>query len=151
METPPKAPPLMKPAAELATVSKQSPYGVLPRLPCSIIACARSGAFKSVFIQWLILVGMRNCFEKVYVFSASVFLDPVWDPVKKYCETVLGQDESDPWAYDTFDQEALQRVIDNAGKVTDYLRRMGAKKRFHILIVVDDWADSPQVTRGKDG
>ena len=97
-------PPAVTPAAEIQLKYKQSSYDVLPKLPHTACFLAKTGSFKSIAMQWLILKGFYKAFEKVWIFSSSVFVDPVWREVGKYCEDVLGMEK---WAFDTPDMEAL--------------------------------------------
>ena len=113
-------PPAVTPAAEIQLKYKQSSYDVLPKLPHTSCFLAKTGSFKSICMQWLILKGYRGAFEKIFVFSPSVKVDPVWKEVGKYCEDVLGQEK---WGYDTPDLEALDEILETSTRVTEYLRK----------------------------
>ena len=49
--------------------------------------------------------------------------------------------------FDSYDPVELEAIIDKQDKVTSYLKSQGHTKTFQILVVVDDFADSPEYTR----
>ena len=104
---------------------------------------------KCILLQNMILDIYRGCFERVYIFSPSSFVDKTWEPVKEYLNKTINLSENEPpLFYDTNDQENLERIIDTQRKVTEHLKsKKDTKKLFQILIVIDDWADSPDFSR----
>ena len=71
---------------------KQSKYDVAPRIPFSQIVVGPSGSGKSILLQNMILDIYRDCFSRVFIFSASIHVDSVWHPVKDYIEKHLKVD-----------------------------------------------------------
>ena len=69
-------------------------------------------------MTWLLLEGYRGKFERIYVFSPTINLDPTWDPVKKYVRENLAVDDKEEWAFDNFDEQALQNILDTQARVT---------------------------------
>ena len=67
-------------------------------------------------MQAFLLHHYRGAFEKVFIFSPSVKVDPVWREVGTYIENTLGQEK---WAYDTPDLEALDEILNNSTRVTE--------------------------------
>ena len=49
--------------------------------------------------------------------------------------------------FNHYDPEALHKIIDTQHKVIDYMKKKNIKKLFSILVVVDDFADSPEISR----
>ena len=49
--------------------------------------------------------------------------------------------------FDHYNPSDLETIIDTQYKVTAYLKKQNKKKLFQILIVIDDFADSPEFTR----
>ena len=49
--------------------------------------------------------------------------------------------------FDTYDPVELGAIIEEQHKVTNYLKSQGHTNMFKILIVIDDFADSPEFTR----
>ena len=128
---------------------KQNKYHQCGKLPIRSILLGPSGAGKGILLQNMILDIYRGCFERVYVFSPSSFVDKTWEPVKEYLNKTINLSENEPpLFYDTNDQENLERIIDTQRKVTEHLKsKKDTKKLFQILIVIDDWADSPDFSR----
>jgi hypothetical protein len=70
--------------------SKQSRFSHLPPTPLRGILCAPSGSGKTVTMVDMVVRLYSKVFERVYVFSPTVFLDHAWKPVFDYSEKVLG-------------------------------------------------------------
>ena len=92
----------------------QPAHPVLPRLPMRAIAVGPSGSGKTVFIASLIVYLMRtrsggSCFLHIYVWSPSINIDPVWQPVKDLAKRVLKQD--DDCFYEEFNPADLPAAI----------------------------------------
>ena len=82
----------------------------------------------------LILEQYRGVFERIYIFSPSVNIDDGWIPVKKYIEEDLGVNtEREQTYWDEWDEAALRRII------------LEMKKLYQVLVVIDDFADTPQL------
>ena len=128
---------------------KQSKYHQCGKLPIRSILLGPSGSGKGILLQNMILDIYRGCFERVYIFSPSINVDVTWLPVKEYLNKTINLSENEPpLFYDTNDQENLERIIDTQRKVTEHLKsKKDTKKLFQILIVIDDWADSPDFSR----
>ena len=81
-------------------------------------------------------------FERIYVFSPSVNRDDGWIPVKKYIEGDLGVNtEREQTYWDEWDEAALRRIIQQQRKITE----ASIKKLYQVLVVIDDFADTPQL------
>ena len=108
-----------------------------------------SGSGKTVLLQNMILDIYRDCFERIYIMSPSIGVDYSWTPVKKYIEKTMQvkHTKEDPIYFDHYDPVALEQIIDTQHKVADYMKKQDIKKIYQILIVIDDFADSPQFTR----
>jgi hypothetical protein len=89
----------------------------------------------------------RSCFERIFIFSPSINLDHVWHPVKKYIREELGVDEAkEPFCFDTYNEEALERIIAQQFKLAEYMKEKG-KFVYSILIIADDMATNVQFMR----
>ena len=49
--------------------------------------------------------------------------------------------------FDSYDPVEVEAIIDKQHKVTSYLKSQRRTKLFQILVVIDDFADNPEVTR----
>jgi GTPase SAR1 family protein len=132
----------LKPVATIEYHSPQAKWEFAPPIPVRAVVAGPSGCGKtSLTVQMLtqLFVNKGSVFEKVYVFSPSIFVDPAWLPI------FVKDDEQ--LYYDHWDSAAFQRIIDVQHKVIQKAKQTGQKKMFNICIVVDDFADSPQVSR----
>ena len=104
---------------------------------------------KTVYLCNLVLDIYRNCFERVIIFSPSINLDNTWLPVKQYLKTELHQVENDSskFYYEEYHEADLMRIIDLQFKVVAYMKQQGYKELYQILIIIDDFADTPSFTR----
>lgn len=124
-------------------------HHVMPKLPIRMIVAGPSGAGKGVLVSDLLLKHYRGQFSKIYYFSASATLDDNLKPLQKYCQKELGQDpEKDPCLYDTWDEAALENILQRQMAVCDHVKKRGSKRKFHIAIICDDFSDQRQVVRG---
>ena len=126
--------------------SKQSSDPVVPLVPCTGIFLGASKSGKTVALISLILEQYRGVFERIYVFSPSVNIDDGWIPVKKYIEGDLGVNtEREQTYWDEWDEAALRRIIQQQRKITEASKKLEMKKLYQVLVVIDDFADTPQL------
>ena len=129
---------------------KQSKYDVAPTIPFRSVIFGPSGSGKTILLQNMIMNIYKNCFTRIYVFSPSIDVDMTWEPVKKYIEDDLKLKESDKekFFFSESKTEELAIIIETQHKVIDYIKKhKGTTKLFSILIVIDDFADSVEVSR----
>jgi hypothetical protein len=81
--------------------------------------------------------------------SPSIEVDHSWTPVKKYIEKVMNVKDTkeEPIYFDHYDPVALEHIITTQHKLAEYMKKQDHKKIYQILIVIDDFADSPAFTR----
>ena len=141
--------PIIKPRDSKTFESKQSKYDQCGRLPMRSVVLGPSGSGKTILLQNMILDIYRGCFERIYIMSPSIDVDTTWDPVKKYIEKVMKVKHTDeePIYFDHYNPGALENIITTQHKLAEYMKRNGHNKIFQILVVIDDFADSPQFTR----
>ena len=128
---------------------KQSKYEVCGKLPIRSVILGPSGSGKTVLLQNMILDIYRDCFSRIFIFSPSIEVDMTWRPVKEYIEKHMKVKHTaeEPIYFDHYDPEALANILDTQHKITNFMKKRGDKKLFQILIIVDDFADSPEFTR----
>ena len=111
------------------------------------IAYGPSGSGKSILLQQLILDVYRGCFERIYIWSPSIDIDHVWDPVKKYIKKELKVDtKKEKCFFNTYNPTELSEVMDRQYRIAEWQKNNG-KHVFGVLIVIDDMADEPKFTR----
>jgi len=127
---------------------KQSEYDHVGKLPIRSLLIGPSGSGKTVLLQNMILDIYRDCFSRIYIFSPSVNVDASWSPVKHYIEHDMKIDtKKEKIFFDHYDASELNSIIQTQHKITEHMKKQGHKKLYQILIVIDDFADSTEVSR----
>ena len=141
--------PVVKPRDHKQFESKQSKYLHVGKLPMRSVILGPSGSGKTILLQNMILDIYRGCFERIYIMSPSIEVDHSWAPVKKYIENVMKVKDTkeEPIYFDHYDPVALEHIITTQHKLAEYMKKQDHKNIYQILIVIDDFADSPAFTR----
>ena len=126
---------------------KQSSYSQCGRLPMRAMICGPSGSGKTKFLQNLILDSYKGCFSRISIFSPSVDLDHTWQPVKDYIAKEIKPHDKERLYFDTYDPEALAHIVKTHHTVIEYMKEHKHNTLFQLLIIIDDFADSPDFTR----
>ena len=126
---------------------KQSNYCQCGKLPMRALICGPSGSGKTILLQNMILDIYKGCFSRIYIFSPSVDIDHTWKPVKDYISKEIKPQDKERIYFDSYDPEALAHIIKTQHKVVDYMKEQKHKTIYQILIIIDDFADSPEFTR----
>ena len=127
----------------------ESKYKQAGKLPFRSVILGSSGSGKTILLQNMIIDIYKGLFERIYIFSPSIEVDyQTWKPVKDYIEKDLKLKETDDekFYYSEYDPEALSKIIDTQRKIIEYQKKK-KKKKWQILIVIDDFADSPEFSR----
>ena len=96
----------------------------------------------------MILKIYKGCFDRIYLFSPSIYVDKTWLPVKEYIEKSMKLDPKKEAIYfDHYDPEALEHIISTQHKVAEHMKQQNFTNIFQILIVIDDVADDPSFSR----
>ena len=126
--------------------SKQPHDPAVPQLPSTGILLGPSKSGKTVALISMILEQYKGCFERIYVFSPSISVDDGWKPVKQYIEeTMKVNTDREQVYFENWDEAALRRIIDQQRKITQVSKQMKMKQLYQILILIDDFADSPNL------
>jgi hypothetical protein len=148
----------VRPTKTVEYEHKQSDFGDhLPKLPMRALCIGPSGGGKTVLLQWLILHAYKGCWARIYIFSPSAILDPVWRPVKKYCERELGMDPAtEPCLFDEWDAKKFGELVMQQHRISEFQKTRLKSKTLHgVLFIVDDYGDRANVihsaTGGPDG
>ena len=133
--------------------SKQPRDPIVPRVPCTGIFLGPSKSGKTVALISAILdqyltAGGESVFERIYIFSPSIEIDDAWKPVKEFIERRMGVNtEREQVYFDKWDEGALRGIIEQQKKITRKTKELGFKKLYEILVVIDDFADQPELHR----
>ena len=93
--------------------TRGSPYGdaVLAPTPCRYLIVGPSGSGKSVLLVDFLVRLYKHAFQRVYVFSPSIFIDSAWKAVFKYVEKTLQVPKEEQWAFDEWDDEKPKEIV----------------------------------------
>jgi len=132
----------------------QSKFEHVPRIPFRTIITAPGGSGKTILLQNMICdiyrtPGGKSCFQRVYIFSPSCKIDPAWEPVVKFVQQHLSQDdEEEQFLFPEFRPSDLHHIIETQRKVTEIAKKKkGNNKLFSICIILDDIADNEAIAR----
>ena len=83
-----------------------------PRVPGSGLILGPTGSGKSSLCVSMLLGPYKPVFSRIYVFSPSVDIDDLWEPVKKHNQTVLNVDESkEQVMFNRWDENTLNDIM----------------------------------------
>ena len=141
--------PIITPAKGMKEyTSKQSNYDVAARLPMRACILGPSGSGKTILLQSMVLDIYRNAFERIYIWSPSINVDQTWLPVKQYIEKELKiNNDKEQCFFDEYNHEDLEKVITTQHKIVEHMKKQEYKTMYQILIIIDDFSDSPSFTR----
>ena len=134
--------PIVKPYKTKEYTFTQSNYEVAPRIPFSMVITGQSGSGKTVLLSNLILDIYKGCFSRIFIWSSSIDLNPVWTHVKKYIEKDLNVNpEKEKVYFDTFNIDEMQKVLDLQHKINQFQKKNEHPKLFSVLFLIDDFID----------
>ena len=123
----------------------QAKNGVLPSLPCRLLALSPGSGGKTTTLITMITDPRfyRGRFSKIVWCSPSATVDPALDVLREYVRDELQQNqEEEPTFHDFINVPFLEAMVAKARKVTEFLKARKSKQSgFNILIVLDDVAD----------
>jgi GTPase SAR1 family protein len=122
--------------------SKQSKVEDVPILPMRSLIIGPSASGKTYLLNDLITNIYKNCFERVYIFSQSIYLDRTYDPIKDSQKDIKDED----LYFETFNEAALQNIINNHSEIIATLKDEKSKEMFNICIVIDDFIDDKRIS-----
>ena len=121
------------------------PEEPFPRVPGSGLILGPTGSGKSNLCVSMLLGPYKPVFSRIYVFSPSVDIDDLWEPVKKYNQTVLHVDETkEQVMFNRWDEGALNDIMTRQGKMIKHMksnRKKYGAKLLSVCIIIDDFAD----------
>ncbi len=131
---------------------RHAPFFKLPRNECMVTV---SGGGKTVaHIRTLTdsdkLGGM---FDKYIVMSPNCQTDPNYDVLAAYIEKTTGQKRADCF-FTEWDPQVILDTMAEMRKINAYVRkyreRLQATRLYSCHITIDDWADSPNVSKSNN-
>ena len=136
--------PSIEPLKEPGYEYPQSKTSIMPRLPVrGLVLAPGSGGKTTMLVRMLVDKEFwGGKFSRIYWMSPSASVDDSLDPLRDYVKKLQDQEE-DPTFHDDFDTEFIKKLLERQKKITEYQKQKGSKKRFNIMLIVDDHADNP--------
>jgi hypothetical protein len=117
------------------------PPAPFPQCPTSGIFLAPSGQGKTTSIVSMVLGPYSRVFDSIHVYSPSVFIDSAWEPVIEFSKSLKDCTFNSDW-----DEAGLIELMDEQKKNVKVLKDAKTEKPIpQILVIIDDWADSPML------
>ena len=111
---------------------------VLKRIPISMALIGKRRSGKThLLIKMLNSKYFRDTFEKIYIFSPTIELDPTWQKVRN----IFDSEDTRFTLFDKFEPDVLEAILELQKKTIP-------KKRSDILIIIDDFAEKLKGQRG---
>ena len=140
--------PNLKPIDEITYEFPQSKYEVVPTVPFRALRTGPSGSGKSVLLTNMVLDFYKGVFSRIYIWSPSIHVDSIWNPVKKYFKEGMKIDtDKEKCFFEEFIPEGLEKAIETQRKMTEYSRKHKFKRLYPILLILVDIADNPRIAR----
>ena len=142
---------------------KQPKSEVMSSTPLRGLLVNPSGGGKTTLMANMILNPdmYKGVFDRVFIFSPTVHLDSTWDPVKKFIYEELGHDDEKEGVaacHEDFNVPAIKKIIATQKAIRQHLMEKyakphwrGPKKMPQLLIILDDWADRPDILQKRGG
>jgi hypothetical protein len=128
---------------------KNSPYKAMPHVPFRLMLTGRSGSGKTVTVSSLCLDHYRGCFEAIYIFSSTAFLDPTFIAIADYARQELGQGKTDDpnsteFVYTTLSEPALLDIMERTKQSVE--KQAKTKKVIKgSLLLIDDLSHTKEL------
>ncbi len=118
-----------------------------PKIPgANGLLLAPSGRGKTTTWIAMLLGPYRGKFARIFVFSPNINIDSAFDDLKDYVSKDMGVDQDrEKTFFDSWDEAALEKIIATQHKLIRYEKDKKFKKLHAVLIVIDDWADRPDI------
>jgi GTPase SAR1 family protein len=126
---------------------KQPLYKNIPKCPFRMLLLGPSNCGKSSLISALITQYYDKCFDRIYIWSPSINVDNTFIHVKKYIEKNELKREDEEIYFEDYQPDDLIRVVELQKLIIETQKARREKDLYSILIVIDDFANSPEFIR----
>ena len=130
----------------------------LPRIPCRIQIVGRSASGKSTLISSIIQHQYKGVWEKIYVFSSTVFVDPMWVALTDHIQETLGQirevkdiNDDIAIAHEKVDEAAIRKILAQSERSIKRQKQEGKKKCKSTLLIFDDLSHTKELQKHTSG
>ena len=140
--------PDLKPIELKEHTCKQGYYGdIVPKLPMRSMLVGPSGSGKTVLLTDMVIDIYKGCYSRIHICSPSIEVANIWKPVKYYIRDHIKPTDREKCYVDSYEPSELEAGIETQPKVIDYRKFKKPKDFYHILIVIDGFADDTNLTR----
>ena len=131
---------------------EQSRFAHLPKVPFRFLISGKSASGKGVLTVNAVTNFYRDCFERIYVFAATVEQDNTWQTIAHYAYRHLNQRRREQFMFDQFDEAALAQIVENQKiEIARQKNDPDRKKLKGILVILDDLSDDSAMKRMANG
>ena len=134
--------PVLKRPAEMHWNFRQPSDEIFPRCPgANGCFLGPSGTGKTTTLISMLLGPYKSVFDRISVWSPSAEVDSAWNPVREFAKHLEGSSFHSNW-----DEPALREILDEQRRKIQELKQAKSKKPLpQLLVIIDDWADSPVI------
>jgi len=152
----PTAPPVTA-MKQAKTDYVQSQFDLL-RIPCRIQIVGRSASGKSTLISSIIQHQYKGVWEKIYLFSSTVNVDPLWKALTEHIQETLGQirevkdiNDDIAIAHEKVDEAAIRKILAQSERSIKRQKQEGKKKCKSTLLIFDDLSHTKELQKHAAG
>ena len=128
---------MLKPIKHKQYYVEEAPYPY-PRMRSGILL-GSSGQGKSNLFLSLATGPWRGLHSRVVIVSPSVHVDPLWQAWKDFVHAHYDwADELDEYLFDSYDEEALRKIVDQHKRINQELKKRNRRKLYSLCIFFDD-------------
>ena len=129
---------------------KPCPYGEpFAPLPTSWILCAPTGGGKTMTLLSLVLKYYKDMFDRIWVVSPSINLDPQYKVLRDRLEKFSDQ-KKEPLYFEDWEHEKIASILNTQRDIVESCRKRGVKAP-HVLLILDDMGDYTDIMQARKG
>ena len=91
----------------------------------------------------------KDMFQRIWMFSPSIKLDPQYAPLRKYLEKMTDQ-QKEPTMFEDLNQAVLGKLLDEQRTITEECRKRKIKPP-QVCVILDDLADRGDILTKRQG
>jgi hypothetical protein len=91
----------------------------------------------------------KDMFQRIWMFSPSIKLDPQYAPLRKYLEKLTDQ-QKEPTMLEDLNQAVLGKLLDEQRTITEECRKRKIKPP-QVCVILDDLADRGDILTKRQG
>ena len=118
-------------------------------LPTSWVLCAPTGGGKSMTLLNLVLKFYKDMFDRIWIRSASIKLDPQYKVLRDRLDKLTDQ-KKEPLYFEDWDHEAIGKILDTQREIVESCRRRKVAAP-HVILILGDMGDYTDIMHAKKG